>query len=417
MEAHVQDSGVPEWECISRVNIQVTDTNDNAPKWATGPNGYFMASLKEDVPVGTVATKVHATDPDLGVNRKIQYDLIDSQDNHFKIDQGSGIVSLAKPLDRETRDLYNLTVRAMDRGHPRKSTVTALLVRVLDVNDNPPEFDSKFYFSTVSESLKPGTDIVKLRATSADAGINAKVSYSIIGGNEHGKFKIHPDLGKIVVAGPLDYEVAATYFLTVQATDGGDPPLSNQATVNITVEDENDNPPVFSQLSYNALVNEAAHIGQRVAVVTATDADSGDNGRVSYKIAHGDRNSQFEVHPTEGVVKVAKPLDREMVSSYVLEVVASDSGAKSQKSSTVLVHVDISDANDNRPLFPKANYTVHVQEDKPLDTVILRFSVDDLDDDPNAGPFTFDVRAGNEDNAFRMVQVWPLTQFFSVSFL
>ena len=292
----------------------------------------------------------------------------------------------------------------MDKGHPRQASVTNLVVRVLDVNDNPPEFDSKFYFSTVSESVQKGSDIVRLRAVSLDEGINAQVTYAVIGGNEHGKFRIHPKTGVISVADKLDYESSDSYFLTVQATDGGDPPLSNAATVNITVTDENDNEPMFSQLSYNALINEAASVGQRVAVVTATDADAGDNAVVSYHIAHGDRQNQFRIDGVSGAITVAKDLDREMVSSYVLEVVATDGGSPVAKSSSVLVHVDISDANDNRPAFPENNYTVYVQEDKGLDTILLRFSVSDADDDPNAGPFTFDIRAGNEDNAFRVVQ-------------
>ena len=117
---------------------------------------------------GTIATKIHATDKDLGDNRKIKYSLMDSANNHFKIDASSGIVTLAKPLDRETRGAYNLTVRAMDSGRPRKSSITHLLVVVLDVNDNPPEFGSKYYFSYVNESLSIESEILQLQATSKD---------------------------------------------------------------------------------------------------------------------------------------------------------------------------------------------------------------------------------------------------------
>ena len=399
IEAHVQDAGRPEWECVSTIEVNVLDSNDNAPKWA---HSSFSATLKEDLEVGTIATKIHATDADLGVNKKLQYDLIDSAQNHFKIDQTSGIVSLAKPLDRESKAMYNLTVRAMDRGRPRLVSVTNLVVLVLDVNDNPPEFASKHYFSTVSESLPLHSDIVRVLATSKDSGVNAEISYSIIGGNEHGKFRINAKTGVVVVADKLDHERASDYFLTIQAQDGGDPPLSNHATVNITVLDENDNAPVFGQVSYDRLVNEDAHLGQKVALVTATDLDTGDNGKISYKIAHGDRKNQFAIDDS-GLIIVAEKLDREMVSSYVLEVVATDHGSPPM-SSTVLVHVDIADSNDNRPLFPDGNYTVYVQEDKDLDYVLLRFSVTDADDEPNSGPFTFDIRNGNDDNAFRVVQ-------------
>jgi len=141
LEAHVQDAGMPEWECISKVDIEVSDSNDNSPVFS---QEVFSASLKEDTPVGSIAIKIHATDADLGMNRKIEYDFVDSSKGHFKIDPVSGIVSLAKPLDREEKAMFNLTVRATDGGRPRLSSVTNMMVLVLDVNDNPPEFASKY---------------------------------------------------------------------------------------------------------------------------------------------------------------------------------------------------------------------------------------------------------------------------------
>ena len=399
LEAHVQDAGVPEWECVSKIEIDVSDSNDNSPVFS---QEVFSASLKEDTPVGSIAIKIHATDADLGVNRKIEYDFVDSAKGHFKIDSVSGIVSLAKPLDREEKAMFNLTVRATDGGRPRLSTMTNMMVLVLDVNDNPPEFASKYYFATVSENVPMGSDVVRLLATSRDAGVNADITYSIVAGNEHRKFRINPKSGVIVVAGEIDHETAKDFFLTIQAQDGGEPPLSNHATVNITVADLNDNSPVFSRPSYSALINEAAEIGDTVAAVTASDIDSGENGRILYSIVGGDRHGQFAIDH-RGVIVVNGRLDREMISSYVLDIEAADHGIPVM-SSTVLVNIDIGDANDNPPIFPEGNYTVHVQEDKPYGYILLRFSVTDADEAPNSSPFTFDIRAGNEDNAFRVVQ-------------
>ena len=399
LEAHVQDAGMPEWECVSRIEIEVSDSNDNSPVFS---QDVFSASLKEDTPVGSIAIKVHATDADLGVNRKIEYDFLDSAKGQFKIDPISGIVSLAKALDREDKAMYNLTVRATDGGRPRLSSVTSMMVLVLDVNDNPPEFASKYYFATVTENVVIGSDVVRLLATSRDAGVNADITYSIVAGNEHRKFRVNPKSGVIVVAGDIDHETSKDYFLTIQAQDGGEPPLSNHATVNITVQDINDNAPVFGRPSYSALINEAADIGDTVASVTASDTDSGENGRILYSIVAGDRHGQFSID-NRGLITVNGRLDREMISSYVLDIEAADHGIPVM-SSTVLVNVDIGDANDNPPIFPEGNYTVHVQEDKAFGFILLRFSVTDADESPNGSPFTFDIRAGNEDNSFRVVQ-------------
>ena len=133
------------------------------------------------------------------------------------------------------------------------------------------------------------------------------------------------------------------------------------------------------------------------------DMDSGENGNIMYSIRSGDRNNQFKINKQTGMITVASDLDREMISSYVLEIEAADHGTP-VRSSTVLINIDITDANDNPPHFTENNYTVYMQEDKTYGYILARFSVTDADDSPNAGPFTFDIRDGNEDNSFRVVQ-------------
>lgn len=112
---------------------------------------YYSVALPEDVEVGTLVTKIHATDADIGINRKIKYSFIDSFNDHFLMASESGIVTLAKPLDREIRAMYNLTVQAVDQGTPQLSSIASLIVNVQDINDNPPEFANKYYFATVPE--------------------------------------------------------------------------------------------------------------------------------------------------------------------------------------------------------------------------------------------------------------------------
>ena len=209
-----------------------------------------------------------------------------------------------------SRELY---ISLMDRTKVFNSKIIKLSS---DVNDNPPEFASKYYFASIREGEPVGTEVVRLMASSRDTGVNAEITYSIIGGNEGRKFMIKSDTGLVSVAGEIDHERAKEYFLTVQAKDGGSPPLSNHATVNITVMDANDNPPVFTQSSYSATINEKSSVGKEVVAVTATDLDKGSNGIVSYRLVHGDPQGQFEVHPRTGHITLAKRLDREMISGY-----------------------------------------------------------------------------------------------------
>ena len=153
----------------------------------------------------------------------------------------------------------------------------------LDVNDNPPEFASKYYFASIGEGVETGTDVVRVMATSRDTGVNADISYSIVGGNEQRKFTIDSLSGLVSVSGQIDYERAKEYFLTIQARDGGSPPLSNHATVNITIMDTNDNSPIFTQVSYSASVREDSPIGESVVILTATDLDQASREMSKYE--------------------------------------------------------------------------------------------------------------------------------------
>ena len=166
-------------------------------------------------------------------------------------------------------------MRATDHGLPRRlSSTTTLLITVLDVNDNPPVFGSRAYFASVPEDAALNTDVVRVFAASKDSGVNAQITYSLVGGNQQRKFKIDSKSGVISVASHLDYEKSTGYLLTLQARDGGDPPLSQHATVNITVVDVNDNRPIFTQTTYTCLISEAATIGTEVVKVKLSENDN-----------------------------------------------------------------------------------------------------------------------------------------------
>lgn len=400
LEAYVQDRDHPGWECSSQIIIVVSDLNDNPPLFSMAS---YSVTLPEDAEIGTLVTKVHATDSDIGINRKIKYSFIDSDKDHFKISPDSGIITLAKPLDREVKALYNLTAQASDQGTPQLSSIVTLIVNVQDINDNPPEFTSKQYFASVPEMYSVGSEVIKILATSKDSGINAEIFYTILGGNEQKKFGIDIKTGIVTISDMLDYERSKDYFLTIQAIDGGTPPLSNLATLNISVTDSNDNTPLFHQNSYTARIREDAQIHDRILQVAASDLDSDENGRITYSIERGDRLHQFEIDEDTGYISVASSLDRESISSYVLEVQACDNGIP-VLSSFILVNIEISDANDNPPIFSSSNHTTFVQEDKQIGHTIMKFEITDADTSPNAAPYTFDFRKGNEGGAFRIEQ-------------
>jgi len=175
---------------------------------------------------------------------------------------------------------------------------------------------SRTYYATVTEIAPIDTEVTRVLATSLDSGKNAEVVYSIAGGNEHNKFSINSETGVISVFEMLDYERVRDYLLTIQATDLGEPPLSNQAMVNITILDANDNAPIFGQLAYTTQIDEDVHVGEVVIKVSATDLDSELNGKIRYALVKGDHHQQFAIDSFTGNITVAKPLDREQVIIY-----------------------------------------------------------------------------------------------------
>ncbi|XP_026152475.1 protocadherin Fat 3a isoform X3 [Mastacembelus armatus] len=383
--------------CRAEVQLAVTDVNDNPPIFTLSQ---YTASVYEDTATKALLTRIQAIDPDEGLGRMVVYSLADSAGGSFSIDKSSGIVVLERVLDREVQPAYQITVRASDQGSPLSlSSLVNVTITVLDINDNPPVFERRDQLATVPEDVGMGTEVLRVYAASKDIGTNAEITYSIRSGNEHGKFHIHPLTGAIVVAQALDYETCRDYFLTVEARDGGTPPLSAITTVNINLTDVNDNAPMFSRDVYTAVVSEDATIGESVVQLVAEDLDSKLNGAILYSIISGDRDNQFFIDPLSGVIKVNKPLDREMVPSYSLAIRALDSGILPM-SSTVMVNIDISDINDNPPTFSPANLTTVIQENKPVGTSILQLSVIDQDSSHNGPPFDFRILSGNEGGEF-----------------
>uniref|UniRef100_A0A665T275 FAT atypical cadherin 3a n=1 Tax=Echeneis naucrates TaxID=173247 RepID=A0A665T275_ECHNA len=387
--------------CCAEVRLTVTDVNDNPPIFTLSQ---YTASVYEDTPTKAQLTRIQAIDPDeAGPGRTVSYFLVDSAGDSFSIDASSGVVALERVLDREVQSAYQITVRASDQGLPQSLfSLVNITITVLDINDNPPVFERRDHLATVPEDVGVGTEVLRVYAASKDIGTNAEITYSIRSGNEHGKFSIHPLTGEHapIIAQVLDYETCRDYFLTVEACDGGTPPLSAITTVNINLTDVNDNAPMFSCDLYSAVVSEDATIGESVLV--AEDVDTQLNAEVLYSIVSGDRDNQFFIDPLSGVIRVNKQLDREtvfQVPSYSLAIRALDGGAPPM-SSTVMVNIDISDINDNPPMFSPANLTTVIQENKPIGTSILQLSVIDLDSSHNGPPFNFRILSGNEGGEF-----------------
>ena len=253
---------------------------------------------------------------------------------------------------------------------------------MLDVNDNDPRFYAPDFHESVQENVPEGFTIVRVQAFDVDDGANAKVRYSLTGPDVAGMpIGVDENTGWLRTTRPIDREEKHLYRFQVVATDGGTPPRSASASVVITIQDQNDNDPVFDPKVYETSLSETATPGTRVIEIEAHDPD--EESRLHYEITQGNERGRFSVglRNGKGLIALTQPLDFKLERRYVLKVSATDSGGRSDSAT---VYINITDANTHPPVFEGAPYSVYVLEDAPPGTVVLTVSASDLDSGENA---------------------------------
>ena len=377
------DMGTPSLSSTVDVIVLITDVNDNAPTIVIDPPSGFIL-VAEDIPVGNLVARVSATDLDSTMtNGAITFSLsfVDgSSSSVFSIGFLSGEIRTLSPLDFETTQLHELIVTSQDSGIPRLSSQTNLTVAVADVNDNSPLFIRDNYDLVLSEATEVGTVLLQLEAVDNDTGVNAELFFAIDSEMPATDTFNVTESGAIVLSTPLDFETEQMYSLTVSVTNIVPGMGADFTNVQILVTDFNEFAPVFSEDSYTAVVVEEA-IGAFVVQVMATDMDATSN--VTYLLDH----SAFSIDP-DGNIYTLETLDREVVPSYTLTVIASDNSEPVRSSSAAVVVV-VMDINDNAPVIsPFPNLTI--SENATVGSVLLTFTAMDLDAGNNGeiGNFT-----------------------------
>ncbi|NXM23803.1 PCDGC protein, partial [Oxyruncus cristatus] len=242
LEVQARDSGG--LSDTTKVAITVADINDNAPEISVRS---ALSEISEDSPSGTVVALLHVQDRDSGANGEVRCSLDGSLPFRLENSQGSYYrVVTARELDREQEPEYNVTVRAVDGGRPALQSSTVLALRVLDVNDNAPVFAQERYSARLWENNAAGALVLRVRATDADWGQNARVRYRLAEGRVRGAplssyFLLNAERGTITLQEPLDFEDTRAFSLAVEARDGGG--LVAHCKVEVEVLDVNDNAP------------------------------------------------------------------------------------------------------------------------------------------------------------------------------
>ncbi|XP_039872100.1 protocadherin gamma-A11-like isoform X21 [Simochromis diagramma] len=350
------DGGSPQRSGTVVIHVTVLDANDNVPVF--GQNVY-TASLPENSPLEALVITVSANDPDEGLNSEITYGfdhVSDENSDVFSLNPRTGEVRVAGAIDYEKVSSYEMQISAKDGlGLVSYSTLS---IEVTDVNDNAPVIHVKSMSNPIPENAPSGTEVGIINVQDRDSENNRQVRCSIQQGVP---FKLVPSIKNyysLVTTGQLDRELVSDYNITITATDEGSPPLSSSKSVQLSVADINDNPPVFEEQSYSAYVSENNKPGSTLCSVSARDPDWRQNGTVVYSLLAGEVNgapmsSYLSVNGDTGVIHAVRSFDYEQFRSFKVHVVARDNGSP-PLSSNVTVSVFISDVNDNSPqiLYP-----------------------------------------------------------------
>uniref|UniRef100_A0A3B4UJA6 Cadherin domain-containing protein n=1 Tax=Seriola dumerili TaxID=41447 RepID=A0A3B4UJA6_SERDU len=368
-----------------RVTVEITDLNDNAPTFKMNS---MLFEISESAVKGAKFVLEKALDSDVGINGLRSYSLNPTDNFILKLTDNAGgekevEMVLEKPLDREKQEHLTLTLTAVDGGEPQQSGTVQIHVTVLDVNDNAPVFTQSTYKASLMENAQKGTSLMTVRATDIDQGTNGLLTYSITSNTEGilDLFEIHETSGEVRLIGNIDYETSKHYQLHVKARDQGG--LTDSCKILFDIIDVNDNAPIIDLMSTRQSLPEDSPLQTVLAVMNVHDADSENNGVIKCFL----RDSvPFIIENTSNgfySILTNDDLDRERASEYNITLACSDEGVPSLSSSVTLT-LQISDVNDNAPVFERSSYEAYIVENNTPGLSIFTVKARDADWNQNA---------------------------------
>ncbi|XP_067455373.1 protocadherin gamma-A2-like isoform X42 [Thunnus thynnus] len=367
------------------VTVQITDINDNAPTFETSEMEF---KISESAITGAKFVLEKAVDLDVGINGVHSYQLKPTDNFALKLhnnaDGNKNVeMVLQKPLDREKHEQIFLVLTAVDGGEPQMSGTMMILITVLDANDNAPVFTQHTYKATVTENSPKGTVVATVTASDADQGSYSKITYSITNtlGNVRKMFEVNKENGEVSLIGNIDFEKSRHFEINLLASDDGG--LTDSCKLIVDVQDVNDNKPEINMMSKSNVISEDAKLNTVVTMINTEDLDSGENGNVKCFISE---NVPFILKTSTNnfySLVTDSDLDRERHSEYNITVTCSDEGVPSLSSSVTLT-LQISDVNDNAPVFERSSYEAYIVENNTPGLSIFTVKARDADWNQNA---------------------------------
>lgn len=417
------DAGFPIPETATgTVSVTIKDVNDKAPTFIESS---YSAYISERAGLGSTVLTVHAVDPDL--NNNLNYSIIEPitatsksgiQFNNtsvfdykdaFRINPKTGEITVNKPLKHNLVTTVMITVKAQDLNaeynNETQMATADVTFYIQSFKEIDPVFKNKGWTSErseiskfIKEEVPIGSTLLRLEAEDPITLLPIRF-FRLLERDAMNLFEVREGTGEIILTQRLDYESLKTPYLnlTVQALN-----LENNrhssAFINFTIENVNDNDPVFSSKIYKATILENGKFPEKIATVLAHDNDAvwteldkslGYN-QITYSI-FGQHSKNFLINSTTGEIVIApnQTVDREKQSVLKFSVQAEDATdhpTESRRTVSEIV-IEVLDVNDNSPHFRLNSYSAVIPENIPLNTFVINVTATDPDEGPGGEIF------------------------------
>ncbi|KAK2169793.1 hypothetical protein LSH36_7g19001 [Paralvinella palmiformis] len=349
------DLGKNPMSSTAEVTVTLTKANYSPPSFSKTT---YTATIVENNQIGETVAVVHAADPDEGQNGEVRYKLQNDIMDMFSVHPTSGILTTNIVLDHENTRTMDIKVVAFDLGMPVSLSATAtVLLTVIDVDDEIPEFTQEFFAFGTFENQPPGADVGVVTANDDDSPPYNQFTYHLIGGTDDAVdlFSMNSLTGHIYTKLALDRETRPVYYMTAMVRSLTDLTHTSTASVTIYVADKNDNKPTITwptESNNTVYISDKLPPNTEVARVRAFDGDLGSNGKLAYSI-RGGGSDLFAVDLATGVLTTKPGVSLSTYDAVDLVIQVKDHGFPRLSSASalhVIINSSVSYAGSRRPM-------------------------------------------------------------------
>lgn len=405
----------------SSLTIRITDVNDNAPVFQQP--AYQTTLPDKSTDENAEILTVNATDADSGKNAHIRYALV-TPVSGFTVGETSGILyANVSQMMRPLKSTVQVVISATDGGQPSLSSTTTVRVNVNANGYARPQYVQNQFRYTINENAARGTVVTKMSNELLENESNQSNVYEIMSGNDDDTFEITQPSSALVLVKSLDREKVESYNLKIVIAERGSSSSAERTDTNatainvyISVDDANDNAPMFQTQETEATISEGTAIKQPITQIIAYDNDlqSSPNSEIVYDITSGNDAGMFSIDLITGILSVNNALDYDQgVTDYNLIVRACDSGVM-PRCALRPFHIILTDENDNEPRFPVSEYLEFIGENEPMTVSVFTARATDLDKG-KYGTLNYSIESSAASGYSGVDEAWKLFKIDSIT--